>query len=326
MNDQSLCNSTQAQLPGIGEYPQPDSDPVPNSMVCGDSRAVMRRMPANSVHLVVTSPPYWDLVDYGFEGQIGQTAYEVYLNDMLEVWAECERVLVPNGKLCINVPIVPVPKERTPDIHTRDLKNLANDIEHTILAELTLRRYSLFVWQKQTTEKMFGSYPYPPNIYENNTIEFINVYVKPGKPRKLSSATKEASRLSQSEWMDLTRQVWWIYPEDVTRSGNHPAPFPVLLPARLIRMYTFAAVPEESFPGDVILDPFVGSGSACVAAKMLGRRYIGIDGAEGYVRYAKQRVQTTSVNLDYDIHLRKLSDGDQELEARKEHCQLTMLE
>ena len=100
-------------------------------------------------------------------------------HELLEVWRECERVLLPNGKLCINTPILPIPKAVMPDQHTRHLKNLNNDIEATILTQLSLERFSLYIWQKQTTEKMFGSYPHPPNIFEQNTVEFINVLVKP---------------------------------------------------------------------------------------------------------------------------------------------------
>jgi len=311
----STCQITKMNQETLGlanneKISQLDLHPYPNTIVCGDSATILKKIPNNSIHLIITSPPYWDLVDYGFTEQIGQTSYEQYLDDLLIVWSECERILVPNGKLCINVPIVPVPKSKTPHFHTRDLKNIANDIEHSILSNLSLRRYSLYLWQKQTTEKMFGSYPYPPNIYENNTIEFINVYVKEGKPRKIPKSIKEASKLTQSEWLDLTRQIWWIYPQDVARSGNHPAPFPLLLPARLCKIYTFCAVLEEGYAGDIVLDPFVGSGTTCVAAKMLGRRYIGIDGSMNYVTYSKSVIEHTDFNINYDISLRRLSDGD----------------
>lgn len=311
MNQEKLGLTTDTSISQV------DIHPYPNTIVCGDSATVLKKIPSNSIHLIITSPPYWNLVNYGFEEQIGQTSYEKYLNDLLIVWNECERVLVPNGKLCINVPIVPVPKSQTPHFHTRDIKNIANDIEYSILSTLSLRRYSLYLWQKQTTEKMFGSYPYLPNIYENNTIEFINVYIKEGKPRKIAKAIKESSKLTQAEWLDLTRQIWWIYPQDVSRSGNHPAPFPLLLPSRLCKMYTFRAVPEEKFEGDIVLDPFVGSGTTCVAAKMLGRRYIGIDGSTNYVTYAKSAINNTDTDIGYDISLRRLSDGDKELENQK---------
>jgi DNA modification methylase len=251
-------------------------------------------------------------VDYGVAGQIGQTGYAKYLSDLLEVWAEAERVLVPNGKLCINTAIVPVPKKADNSSHTRHLKNLNNDIEFSILhsGRCKLQRYSLFIWQKQTTVKMFGSYPYPPNLYEDNTVEFINVFVKPGKPRSLPKAVKERSKLTQEQWLNLTMQVWPIYPEDVARAGGHPAPFPVKLPQRLILMYTFAAVPEAGFPGDIVLDPFCGTGATCLAAKATGRRYIGIDLNPDYCSFARQRLEHDDPSpVDTSIPRVKLRSG-----------------
>jgi len=305
---QSRFAVSQELLPG-------DPDPHPNSVLCGDARQLLSSVPTESVHLVVTSPPYWNLADYEHEGQIGQDSYSEYLAALEEVWRECERLLVPNGKLCINTPIVPVPKSENGEQHTRELKNLNNDIEATILSTTSLARFSLYVWQKQTTEKMFGSYPYPPNIYENNTIEFINVFVKPGKPRKLASEVKEANRLSQSEWMDLTRQVWWMYPEDVSRTALHPAPFPELLPLRLIKMYTFGSVSEVGFEGDIVLDPFSGTGTTAVAAKILGRRYIAADISPTYTDYTIRRLQVTVENRKFDVRLKRLADSDRALEA-----------
>src|SRR5689334_16954631 len=201
--------------------------PLPvNRIVNGEALGVMQSLPDASVHLIVTSPPYWNIVDYGSDGQIGQNTYDGYIRDLLAIWVQAERVLVPNGKLCINAPIMPIRKNVIGTQHTRHLKNINADIESSILGGTGLHRFSLYVWQKQTTEKMFGSYPYPPNIFENNTIEFINVFVKAGKPRKVPQAVKAASRLTTAEWMDLTRQIWFLYPEDVSRTGGHPAPFP----------------------------------------------------------------------------------------------------
>ena len=290
-----------------------EDEPQPNTVVCGDSRTKLARVPESSVRLIVTSPPYWDLVDYGVDAQIGQSSYQEYLDDLLVVWKECERVLAPNGKLCINTPIVPVPKVRTPHLHTRELKNLNNDIEATILAGTSLARFSLYIWQKQTTEKMFGSYPYPPNIYENNTIEFINVFVKSGVPPKRLMEVKRANEIRQDEWLDLTRQVWWMYPEDVSRKGVHLAPFPELLPARLIRMYSFGEAPEAGFPGDVVLDPFGGVGTTAAMAKVLGRRYISVDISPLFSSLASERVNRTPFNAGYDVKLRRLADSERNL-------------
>lgn len=262
-------------------------DKIVGSFQVGAATDVMRLLPDGCIDLIVTSPPYWTAVEYDGDST-GWATYQAYLDDMQRVWIECARLLRANGKLCINAPIMPIPKVVI-EQHTRHLKNIAFDLEARILAESTLERYSLFVWQKQTSKMMFGSYPQPGNIIENNTIEFINVYVKPGKPPKFSDEVKEANKLSRTEWLDLAQQVWFMYPEDVKREEGHPAPFPEKLPARLMRLYTNGAT--ESFPGEIVLDPFVGTGTTCVVAERMGRRWIGIDISERYVEYARQRMK-----------------------------------
>jgi DNA modification methylase len=256
-------------------------------LLTGHAAEVLRGFPAGSIDLVVTSPPYWNAVEYD-QGEHPWASYDAYLADMQSVWSQCARVLRPNGKLCINAPLMPIPKDVIQQ-HTRHLKNIAFDMEHRILAETDLERYSLFVWQKQTSKMMFGSYPYPGNIIENNTIEFINVYVKPGKPPKFGGEVKAANELTRTEWLDLAQQIWFMYPEDVKREGDHPAPFPEKLPARLMRLYTYGAVAD--FPGEVVLDPFVGTGTTCAIAKSMGRRYVGIDINPAYVKIAQERVR-----------------------------------
>ncbi len=262
------------------------SDPIADRLIVGDAAEVMARFPPGSIDLVVTSPPYWTAVEY--DGARSWPSYNAYLDDMQRVWNECARVLRPNGKLCINAPLLPIPQKLIRQ-HTRHLKNIAADIEQNILRETELARYGLFVWQKQTSKMMFGSYPFPGNILENNTIEFIHVYVKPGAPPKFPQRVKAASRLSRTEWLDLTQQVWFMYPQDVKRGGEHPAPFPEKLPARLIRLYSFGAC--ENFAGEIVLDPFAGTGTTCVAAKRMGRRYVGIDVNRNYLRIAAARLR-----------------------------------
>ena len=265
-------------------------NPLLNEMIgqfhAGSAADVMQLLPDGSIDMIVTSPPYWTAVEYDGDST-GWSTYKAYLDDMQRVWNQCARVLRPNGKLCINSPIMPIPKAVI-EQHTRHLKNIAFDIEARILAETDLERYSLFVWQKQTSKMMFGSYPQPGNIIENNTIEFINVYVKPGKPPKFSDEVKEANRLSRTEWLDLAQQVWFMYPEDVKREEGHPAPFPEKLPARLMRLYTNGA--SDGFEGEIVLDPFVGTGTTCVVAERMGRRWIGIDISERYLDYARRRM------------------------------------
>ena len=251
----------------------------------GHAATVMKSFPSGCIDLIITSPPYWTAVKYD-HGENLWPSYEAYLDDMQSVWNECARVLRANGKLCINAPIMPIPKTVIKQ-HTRHLKNIAFDMEHKILAETDLERYSLFVWQKQTSKMIFGSYPYPGNILENNTTEFINVYVKPGKPLKFDSGIKAANKLTRTEWRDLAQPVWFMYPKDVKRKGDHPAPFPEKLPARLMRLYTYRAA--ACFPGEIVLDPFVGTGTTCAVAKTMGRRYIGIDINPAYIKLAQQR-------------------------------------
>lgn len=264
-----------------------------NQLLVGDAAQIMAQLPDNSVDLVVTSPPYWTAVEYDQNTAASSGSYDDYLAALLSVWRECFRLLRPNGKLAINTPLLPVPKKLIAEQHTRHLKNINNDIEASILADGGFLRYGLFIWQKQTSKLMFGSYPYPGNILENNTIEFINVLVKPGKPPKYSFAVKEANRLSQQEWIDLAQQVWFMYPEDIRREADHPAPFPEKLPGRLIRLYTFGAT--GNFPGEIVLDPFCGSGTACAIAKRMGRRFIGIDISAKYIGYANERVAQAQI-------------------------------
>lgn len=275
------------------------ADNAIDRIICGDAETVLRKLPADWCACAITSPPYWNTVDYGVPGQIGVSSYEDYLARLDRVWVEVARVLLPNGKFCLNVSILPLTKSVSNTAfgpsHTRILLDLYSDMKHRIEAKTALKLYSLYVWEKQTTEKMFGSYPFPPNLYERNYIEFIAVFVKPGAPRVLPAEVKEASRLTQEEWMDLTQQIWWMYPENIPRLEGHPAPFPEALPNRLIAMYTFRAVPAYDFLGDIVLDPFAGSGTTCVAARRMDRRFVGIDLNPEFCTFAQQRVSSTPV-------------------------------
>lgn len=269
-----------------------DSVRLKGDVVCGDSRLVLTAIPDESVECAITSPPYWNLVDYGCERQIGQDTYKQYLAALGDVFSEVARTLRPNGKFCLNVPLMPLTKavsaEHFGKTHTRMILDLPGDLKRVILTYTPLRYYSLYVWEKQTTEKMFGSYPYPPNLLERNYIEFILVFVKPGKPRKMPKEVKEAAKLTSEEWMELTKQIWWMYPANVGRVKGHPAPFPESLPNRLISMYTFPKAGD--YAGDVVLDPFNGWGTTCIAAKRLGRRYLGIDLSPQFCNEAVERL------------------------------------
>lgn len=272
---------------------EPEFQDYVNSFLAGSAAEIMRTWPEGSVDCIITSPPYWNAVEYDGPGGVGWATYEDYLDEMQGVWEQCARVLRPNGKLCINAPLMPIPKDVI-EQHTRHLKNIAADNEQRILAVTNLERYGLFIWQKQTSKMMFGSYPYPGNIFENNTIEFINVFVKPGKPPQFDRYAKEANLIPRNEWLDLTQQVWFMYPEDIKREEGHPAPFPEKLPARLMRLYTYGSC--EGFEGELVVDPFVGTGTTCIVAKMMKRRWIGIDINPSYLKFAEQRLRDASID------------------------------
>jgi modification methylase len=180
-----------------------------------------------------------------------------------------------------------------------------------------LQFFDEFVWQKQTSKGMFGSFPHPGNLLANNTTERVTVFVKPGMAPKFAPEVKAANRLSAALWRDLTQQTWFIYPADVKRSGGHPSPFPGKLPGRLIRMYTFGAIGD--FPGEIILDPLCGTGTTCAVAKRMGRRFIGIDINERYVQLARERVDSAVVGDVPMLRVGKLEYATkEELEALPE--------
>jgi len=126
---------------------------------------------------------------------------------------------------------------------------------------------------------MFGSYPYPANFYDLNTIEFINIFVKDGNPIPPEKENREESKISKEEWRKYVSQIWEISPES---DRSHPAPFPLEIPRRLVKMF--------SFKNDVVVDPFMGSGTTAAAAAECGRKYIGFDLNKEYIKMANNRM------------------------------------
>ena len=276
-------------------------DGLINKVIVGNALTKLGHIEDNSVDMIVTSPPYWNAVVYDKDVN---TDYESYLTNLIHIFSECSRVLRPNGKLAINTPIMQIPTAIIKQ-DLRHVKDISSDLNSKILEKTNLNLFSLYVWQKQTSKLMFGSYPFPGNLLENNTIEFIRVYTKPGKPKKYPKFVKENEKLKKYEWLDLIKQTWFMIPEDINRKKDHPAPFPEKLPARLMRMFSYGAV--NSFEGDLILDPFVGTGTTCVVAKKMNRRFIGIDISAKYIDHARSRIFKAKPNTFVNILVGKTS-------------------
>lgn len=253
----------------------------------------MSELPDNSVQLVVTSPPYFNIKDYskdGYQtkkvvasenGQIGDiNHYQTYILEMLKVWKECARVLKPNGKLVINTPLMPMLKDNLNTHHNRHIFDINSGIQYSILTGIKkMFLFDEYIWNRTNPSKkaMFGSYPYPRNFYAQNTIEFVTVYVKDGMPENnLPKDIKEKSKLTQKEWLTYTKQVWDIpVPSrgDIGY-GKHSALMPEEIVRRCVKLYTFF--------GEIVLDPFTGSGTTLKVAKELGRNYVGYEISKSY--------------------------------------------
>lgn len=259
----------------------------------------MCEIESNSVELIITSPPYFNIKDYakdGFQqenhsvtmpndlGALG--SYEQYIAQLGIVWQECYRILKPNGKLCINVPLLPMLKRDMDTHYTRHIFDLQSAIQQWILSNTSFYLFDIYIWNRTNPSKrlMFGSYPYPRNFYAQNTSEFITVYVKDGKPETYSRSNKEESKLSENEWITFTKQIWDIpIPgRGDLAFGKHSAIMPEQIPYRLIRLY--------SMVGDTIVDPFTGSGTTLRMAHQLNRHFIGYELYEHYKSIIQQKI------------------------------------
>jgi len=240
-----------------------------NKVICGDSRAL--GMPDNCVHLVVTSPPYNASKTYDDDLSLAE-----YLQMLFDVFQECYRVLAPGGRMVVNVANL----GRKPYIPLSSHINLMmNQIGFLMRGEV--------IWDKSASAGSscaWGSFQSASNPCLRDIHEYLLIFSKGDYklPRdKKQRAEGRIDTISRDDFIHNTKSIWSFATERASRV-NHPAPFPVELPKRCIEMY--------SFVGDVVLDPFNGSGSTCVAAKMTGRTYIGVDLSEEYCAIAQQRV------------------------------------
>jgi len=260
----------------------------------------MSELPDRSIDLVFTSPPYFNIKEYSEDkGQIGNEGnYKKFILDLLPIWKECYRVLKPNAKMIINTPLMPIKKEQDKSHYNRQIYNINNDIEHSILNNISdIYLLDIYIWNRTNATKslMFGSYPYPTNFYTQNTIEFITVYVKDGEPEKIKTKTKNKSRLTSKEWTEYTKQIWNIPIPNRSDFGynSHPAIMPEEIAKRCIKLY--------SFFGDVVLDPFTGSGTTIQAAIKLERQYVGYEISDTYKKVIDGKIYDATENVQSQI-------------------------
>lgn len=254
-------------------------------LVNGDSRN-MSLMPDKSVHLIVTSPPYWQLKDYGTSNQIGfHDSYETYINDLNSVWMECARILHDGCRLCINIG-----DQFARSVYYGRYKVIPIRTEIIKFCEtIGLDYMGAVIWQKQTTMHttgggaVMGSFPYPRNGILKIDYEFILIFKKQGNAPKPTVEQKESSVLSREEWNEFFKSHW-TFPG--AKQDGHIAVFPIELPLRLIKMF--------SFKGETVFDPFMGSGTTALAAQVSGRNSIGYEINPYFKDYYKEKLSTDS--------------------------------
>src|SRR3972149_3136561 len=252
------------------------------TIITGDSRN-MKEIKDEIVHLIITSPPYWQLKDYGNRGQIGfNDSYEDYINNLNLVWKECYRVLHKGCRLCVNIG-----DQFARSVYYGRYKVIPIREEIIKFCETIGFDYmGAIIWQKVTTcnttggATIMGSFPYPRNGIIKLDYEFILIFKKLGESPKVNREIREKSKLTLEEWNEYFYGHWNFSGE---RQDKHLAMFPEELPKRLIKMF--------SFVGDTVLDPFLGSGTTCLAAKNLYRNSIGYEINQDFLPIIKEKVK-----------------------------------
>lgn len=254
----------------------------------------MQEVQDTSVHLVVTSPPYWQLKDYGSTDQIGfNHTYEEYINNLNLVWNECYRVLKDGCRLCVNIG-----DQFARSVYYGRYKIIPIRTEIIKFCETIGFDYmGAVIWQKVTTcnttggATVMGSFPYPRNGILKLDYEFILIFKKQGTSKPVSSEIREQSRMTTEEWNQYFSGHWNFAGE---KQDKHLAMFPEELPKRLIKMFTFV--------GDAVLDPFLGSGTTTLAAKNLNRNSIGYEINGDFLPVIKERIGCSQKLLFEDCH------------------------
>jgi len=266
----------------------PEVSRAVDDIICGDARS-MDRVPDSSAALVVTSPPYFAGKEY--EEAMGEghipASYLEYLDMLTDVFAECVRCLEPGGRIAVNVA----------NLGRRPFRSLSADVTAVLQDRLGMLLRGEVIWHKQRGAGgncAWGSFQRPGNPVLRDLTERVVIASKGRFDRAVPAAKRSTvglpsmATISRDEFMDATLDVWDFPAESAARVG-HPAPFPVALPERLINLYTYE--------GDLVVDPFMGSGTTAVAAVRTGRHYAGYDTDADYVGLAMERVANVSEGL-----------------------------
>ena len=260
-----------------------------HKIIFGDSRS-LNQIEDKSVQLIITSPPYWQLKDYGTVNQIGfNDSYEDYINNLNLVWQECNRVLSDGCRLCINIG-----DQFARSVYYGRYKVIPIRTEIIRFCEsLGMDYMGAIIWQKTTTMNtsgggaIMGSFPYPRNGVLKMDYEFILIFKKLGKAPKPAQQQKEQSAMTKEEWGQYFSSHWNF---NGVKQMGHIAMFPEELPKRLIKMF--------SFVGETIFDPFAGSGTTSLAAKNLGRNSIGYEINKEFEPVIREKLGADQIRLD----------------------------
>jgi site-specific DNA-methyltransferase (adenine-specific) len=252
-----------------------------HKIINGDSRQ-MNLLGDKSVHLIITSPPYWQLKDYGTEDQIGfHDSYESYINNLNLVWSECARVLHDGCRLCINIGdqfarSTYYGRYKVIPIHSEIIR---------FCEAIGLDFMGQIIWQKATTMNtsgggaVMGSFPYPRNGIVKLDFEYILLFKKQGSAPKPTAKQKTDAAMTNEEWNTYFNGHWYF---NGAKQDKHLAMFPEELPNRLIKMF--------SFERETVLDPFMGSGTTALAARKLGRNSVGYEINPEYIPIIEEKV------------------------------------
>jgi site-specific DNA-methyltransferase (adenine-specific) len=263
-------------------------------IINGDSRQ-MSELGDKSVHLIITSPPYWQLKDYGDEKQIGfNDSYESYINNLNLVWAECFRVLHDGCRLCVNIGdqfarSVYYGRYKVIPIHSEIIK-FCETVGFDFMGQI--------IWQKATTMNttgggaVMGSFPHPRNGIVKLDFEYILLFKKQGVAPKPTAEQKAQSAMTNEEWNTYFNGHWYF---NGAKQDKHLAMFPDELPARLIKMF--------SFPDETVLDPFMGSGTTASVARKLSRNSVGYEINAEFIPIIKEKIGTNDAFNEVKIEI-----------------------